>query len=174
MQKLTFEEMKNMKVIKLPADKVIVPMEEAVIFAKNNLKRDEITPDELISFTFSLTFNTIKDISTPSENVFAINVKNDSTYTHLVYNKDNIIADEYFYNEEEAQLEWYSRCEVSLQEKSTFQLDWSYSDSFIQHLNETNGELVHHINTILKTNTLVSLDYYAKKQRFSKQIILIT
>lgn len=164
MKKLTFEEMKNMKVVELPADKVILPMEEAVKFAKTNLKQDEISPDELIGFTFSWTFNTTKDVLIPSENIFAINVENDSTYIHLVYNKDNIIADEYFYNEEEGKLEWYSRCEASLQENSRFQLDWSYSDSFVEHLNETDNAFVHQINTTLKVNVLVSLDCYAKNK----------
>lgn len=167
MKRLTFEEMMNMKVIELPADKIILPMEEAVNFAKANLKKDEITPDELIAFTFSWTFNTIKDVLTPNENVFAINVENDSTYIHLAYNKDNIIADEYFYNEEEGKLEWYSRCEASLQENTKFQLDWSYSDSFIEHLNETDNEFVHQINTTLKINVLVSLDTYAKTKNIS-------
>lgn len=162
MKKLTVEEMINMKVIELPADKFLVPMEEAVQFAKTNLNKDEITPDELISFTFSLTFNMAKDIINPSENMFALKIDDDKIYIHLVYNKDTIIADEYFYNEEDNQLEWYSRCEASLQDNDIFQLDWSYSDSFIEHLNETDNDFIHQINTTLKINVLVSLDCYAK------------
>lgn len=162
MKKLTFEEMKDKKVIQLPVDKVTLPIEEAVKQAKANLKKEEITPDELIGFTFSWSFGDIKDISIPSENIFAINVEGDNTYTHLVYNKNSIIADEYFYNDEESKLEWYSRCEVELKDVSTFQIDWSYSDSFAQYLTESNSEFLHNINTTLKINVLISLDLYAK------------